>query len=140
MTRLSIKRLDPSATLPKRHSEHDAGIDIYTNETYVLKAGETHAFSTGVAAEFEPGYVVLIWDRSSMGAKGVHAFGGVIDAGYRGEWKILLHNGTAGSIEIHKGDRIAQALLQRFEPADIGEVTELGSTGRGDKGFGSSGR
>lgn len=140
MVQLIVKKLAQTARVPKRHGEQDAGIDIYSNESYVLKPGETHAFATGIATEFPTGYVALIWDRSSMGAKGIHAFGGVIDAGYRGEWKIVLHNASADPFEIKRGDRIAQALLQRYEQAEIHETTDLVASVRGTGGFGSSGR
>jgi dUTP pyrophosphatase len=140
MVQLHIKRLQPDAVLPKRHTEQDAGIDIYSYEDYTLQPGERHVFATGIAAEFPAGYVALVWDRGSMGSKGVHALGGVIDAGYRGEWKIVLHNLSDTAYEIKKGDRIAQVVLQRYEEAAISEVTQLSDSARASGAFGSSGR
>lgn len=137
---IKIQKLDPEARAPKRHGEQDAGIDVYSNESHELAPGETYAFSTGIATEFPTGYVALIWDRGSMGLKGVHTFGGVVDAGYRGEWKILLHNASAMPVQITRGDRIAQALVQRYESVTILEVAELGASERGEGRFGSSGR
>ncbi|MFH0830482.1 MAG: dUTP diphosphatase [Parcubacteria group bacterium] len=140
MVHLIVHRLNPQARIPKRHTEHDAGIDLYTTESYLLRPGETHAFATGIATQFEQGYVALIWDRSSLGARGVHAFAGVIDAGYRGEWKVVLHNASDETVAIQKGDRVAQAIIQRFDPVLVSEAPELDQSPRGKGAFGSSGR
>lgn len=134
-----VKKLSSDATLPTRAHASDAGIDIYTNESYTLAPGERHAFSTGIAVEFSEGVVALLWDRSGLGSKGIHRLAGVVDAGYRGEWKVVLLNTTAEPFEIKKGDKVIQCLLQRFEPADIQEVADLSDTQRGVKGFGSTG-
>jgi len=140
MIEFRVKRLEPNAQLPSRKHADDAGIDIYTNESYALQPGETHAFSTGISVEFAAGNVALIWDRSSLGAKGIHHFAGVIDAGYRGEWKIVLHNASDLPYEIKAGDRVAQCILQPVVAATITEVAEVATTTRGSGGFGSSGR
>ena len=141
MAKLLVKKLADNAVLPKtHHANEDAGIDLYTNESHTLAPGETHAFTTGIATQFETGYVALIWDRSSYGARGLHVLGGVIDAGYRGEWKVVLHNLSDQPQEIRAGDRIAQAILQRFEPTTVKISEELGAAQRSAAGFGSSGR
>lgn len=134
-----VKKLSSDAILPTKTHVSDAGLDIYTNEAYTLAPGERHAFATGIAVEFPEGHVALLWDRSGLGSKGIHRLAGVIDAGYRGEWKVVLLNTTAESFAIKKGDKIVQCLLQRFEPAEIQEVSELSDTDRGAKGFGSTG-
>jgi dUTP pyrophosphatase len=139
MISFRVKKLSPDATLPTRSHASDAGIDVYTNESYILAPGERHAFTTGIAVEFPEGVVALLWDRSGLGSKGIHRLAGVIDAGYRGEWKVVLLNTTAESFEVKKGDKIIQCLLQRFEPAEIQEAAELSNTQRGAKGFGSTG-
>lgn len=135
-----VKKLLPEATLPSRAHPDDAGIDIYSAETYTLQPGEVHAFATGMATEFPPGYVALLWDRSGLGSRGVHRLAGVIDAGYRGEWKVVLLNTTRSAVTIRQGDKIVQCIVQKFEPAEIVEVTQVAATGRGARGFGSSGR
>ncbi|MFO0705001.1 MAG: dUTP diphosphatase [Candidatus Andersenbacteria bacterium] len=140
MVELKLKRLRPEAVLPTRHTDQDAGIDLYTCESVVLEPGQSHAFSTGFAAEFAAGYVALVRDRSSMGTCGIHVLGGVIDAGYRGEWKILLHNLARTPYVIKAGDRIAQVLLLPVALAQISEARELVGSARGSRGFGSSGR
>ncbi|MEX0650346.1 MAG: dUTP diphosphatase [Candidatus Andersenbacteria bacterium] len=140
MISFEVKRLSDNATLPQKNNPLDAGIDIFTNESYTLSPGETHMFSTGISAALPDGYVALIWDRSGLGSKGIHRLAGVIDSIYRGEWKIILTNLTADPYEIQAGDKIAQCIVQKFEPVTITEVEELSNTDRGSQGFGSSGR
>ncbi len=140
MISFAVKKLSPGAKLPTKANNTDAGIDIYANESYTLRPGEHHLFSTGIAAEFPEGYVALLWDRSGLGSKGIHRLAGVIDSGYRGEWKVVLLNAANRPYRISKGDKIVQCVLQKFEPARIEEVESLGDTARARAGFGSSGR
>jgi len=140
MVPFKVKKLSPDAVVPTKENSNDAGIDVYTNESYVLQPGERHTFGTGVAVEIPDGYVALFWDRSGLGSKGIHRLAGVIDSGYRGEWKVVLLNTSDEPYEIKKGDKIVQCVLQKFEPVDIQEVDELSDTERGEAGFGSSGR
>ena len=140
MLKFNVKKLSSTAKIPGKDNQSDAGIDIYTDEAYTLQAGERHLFSTGISVEFPEGYVALLWDRSGLGSKGIHRLAGVIDSGYRGEWKVALVNLTDEPYEIQKGDKIIQCLLQKFEPVDIKEVKDLTDSTRGKKGFGSSGR
>ncbi len=140
MSHFRIKKLVESAIIPTRAEKGSAGIDVYTNESYTMQPGETHAYTTGISAEFDPLYVALIWDRSGLGSKGVHRYAGVIDSSYRGEWKIILHNTSEEPFEIKAGDRVAQCLMQEFAPLKITEVKELSDSSRGEGGFGSTGR
>lgn len=140
MITFKVKKLVANAIVPTKDNRADAGIDIYTNEAYTLTPGEVHMFSTGIAVEFPPGYVALLWDRSGLGSKGIHRLAGVIDSGYRGEWKVVLLNTTKKRFPIAKGDKIVQCILQKFEPTKIVEVKTLKESQRGAKGFGSSGR
>lgn len=140
MIPFKVKKLSLDAVLPTRNNSTDAGIDIFSNESYTLQPGEVHAFTTGIAAEFPEGFVALIWDRSGLGSQGIHRLAGVIDAGYRGEWKIVLVNLSGAPYEVRTGDKIAQCVLQRFEAAEVVEVEELTETVRATAGFGSSGR
>ncbi len=140
MIQFKVKKLAENAVLPQKENRSDAGIDIFTNETHTLKPGEVYAFSTGIAAEFAKGYVALLWDRSGLGSKGIHRLAGVIDSGYRGEWKVVLLNTTKKPVKIQSGDKIVQCILQKFESAQIKEVKKLADSKRGAKAFGSSGR
>lgn len=140
MISFRIKKLAANAKLPAKGNTFDAGIDIFTNESYTLKPGETHMFGTGISAEIPNGYVALFWDRSGLGSKGIHRLAGVVDSTYRGEWKIVLTNLTKKKFAIAKGDKIVQCLIQKFEQVNIKEVKKLSDTSRGANGFGSSGR
>ncbi|HLD26067.1 MAG TPA: dUTP diphosphatase [Candidatus Andersenbacteria bacterium] len=140
MITFNVQKLSADAKLPAKDNPADAGIDVYTNESYTLQPGEVHAFTTGISVEFPEGYVALIWDRSGLGSKGIHRLAGVIDSGYRGEWKIVLINLSGAPYEVHAGDKIAQCVLQKFEPVEIVEAQALAVSARGEKGFGSSGR
>lgn len=140
MISVKVKKITSDAVLPAKENQSDAGIDIFTNESYTLQPGERHMYSTGISVEFPEGYVALLWDRSGLGSKGIHRLAGVIDSGYRGEWKVVLLNTTDEPYEVKAGDKVVQCILQKFEPAEIEEVEELATSARGENGFGSSGR
>ena len=140
MTDFKVQILTPDAILPAKDNPTDAGIDIFTNESYTLAPAERHLFTTGIAVEFSDGHVALLWDRSGLGSKGIHRLAGVIDSGYRGEWKVALVNLSDQPYEIKAGDKIIQCVLQKFEPVEITEVEALAESARAATGFGSSGR
>ena len=140
MPTFKFQKLVKNATAPEKKDVADAGIDIFTNESHTLKPGETYAFGTGIATSFPKGYVALIWDRSGLGSKGVHRLAGVIDSGYRGEWKVILINLSKKAYKVTAGDKIAQCIFQKVESVKIQEVKSLTTSKRGAKGFGSSGR
>lgn len=135
-----IKKLSPQAVLPTKKNPTDAGWDIVTRETYTLKPGERHMFPTGLATEFPAGYVAVIKDRSSLGSRGIHVLAGVIDAAYRGEWKIVLLNTGFEPYEVAAGDRIAQCLFLPVPAVTVAEVQDLGASDRGENAFGSTGK
>ena len=134
------KLLHDSAKNPTKGHADDAGWDLYSSEAVSIPAGATVLVSTGVAMAIPNCYVGLIWDRSSMGVKGIHRHAGVIDSGYRGEVKVCLHNTTNVTYHIERGDRIAQLLIQEVPVFRQHVVDELDSTNRGDGGFGSTGK
>ena len=134
------KLLHDSAKNPTKGHIDDAGWDLYSSETVSIPAGATVLVSTGVAMAIPKSYLGLIWDRSSMGVKGVHRHAGVIDSGYRGEVKVCLHNTTKETYHVERGDRIAQLLIQEVPVFRQHVVDELDATSRGDGGFGSTGK
>jgi dUTP pyrophosphatase len=142
--RLAIRRLDPAATLPTRAHEGDAGLDLYAGEAAAIEPGGRASVGTGLALEVPPGHAALVLPRSGLAAKhGIALVNapGLIDAGYRGEVRVLLHNTDAAErFEVSAGDRIAQLLLVPFVAAEPVEVEELAVSERGEGGFGSSGR
>ena len=139
MKTLEIQKLHPEAKVPSNAYAHDAGLDLSSAETYTLKPGEGKIFKTGIAIALDPGFVGLVWDRSSMGKKGIKTLGGVIDSGYRGEIGVILWNISPEPRMINFGDRIAQMLIQAVVTPQIKEVAKLSDTDRGAGGFGSSG-
>lgn len=80
---LRAKRLTETAKLPTKAHDTDAGIDLYSDEDLEIKPGSTVLVSTGISMAIPDGHAGLIWDRSSMGVKGLHRFAGVVDSGYR---------------------------------------------------------
>jgi len=135
-----VKKLHTSAHVPTKGHSDDAGWDLYSFETISIPSGATVLVNTGIALAIPKGYAALIWDRSSMGVKGMHRHAGVVDCGYRGEVRVCLHNTGKEPYHIKKGDRIAQMLIQTVPSLTMHTVQELDSTHRGDGGFGSTGK
>lgn len=139
-SQLSVKKLELDATLPTRAHSDDAGLDLYGSETIVIPPFGGTLASTGIAMALPHGYVGMIADRSSMARKGLKTAGGIIDAGYRGEIKVIFRNLTDQEIRIEKGDRIAQMLIIPIATPAVEEVQDLESSERGEGGFGSTGK
>ncbi|MBI2605665.1 MAG: dUTP diphosphatase [Deltaproteobacteria bacterium] len=137
---LEIKRLRSDATPPGRSHAGDAGLDLFSVTDCRLSSREPVRVSTGIAMAVPQGFVGLICDRSSMGAKGIRTLGGVVDAGYRGEVQVILVNLRDEPFEIRKGDKIAQMLVLPVNLCAVEEVSELDVTSRAASGFGSTGR
>jgi len=137
---IQIKKLSSTAVVPSYAHAHDAGMDLYACESMVITAGERGLVPTGMAMAIPAGYVGLIWDKSGMALKfGLKVMGGVIDAGYRGEVKIVMHNLSSADYHVEKGMKVAQMLIQPVMQMPLAEVSELDSTPRGEGGFGSTG-
>lgn len=138
-----ITRLDESLPLPSYGHPGDAGLDLRAAESLTLAPGERRAVATGIAIAMPPGYAGFVHPRSGLALKvglGMPNSPGIIDAGYRGELKVLLINlDPVTAIEIAHGDRIAQLVVQRVEQVSLIEVSELPGTHRGEGGFGSTG-
>jgi dUTP pyrophosphatase len=136
-----VKLLSPDAKAPAYAHDGDAGMDVYSCEDYTLQPGERHLFKLGFSAEFDLGFVCLVWDRSGLAAKqGLTNLAGVIDASYRGEYGVVTLNTSSESVSIKKGDRIAQLLIQPVQRVDVQVVQELTDTSRQSGGFGSTGQ
>lgn len=136
---IKIKKLHKDAKLPTHGHPGDAGIDFYAVETVIFAPGAQERVRTGVAIEIPENHVGLIWDKSSISFNfGLKIFGGVIDAGYRGEIIMCLLNTSNREVKIEKGYKIAQMLIQKFEHCDILEVNELSETVRGQGREGST--
>jgi dUTP pyrophosphatase len=141
---LPVQLLSDGARVPTRAHDGDAGLDLYANETATVGPGERASVGTGVAVEVPAGHAGLVLPRSGLAARhGIALVNapGLIDAGYRGEIRVLLLNTDLQStFEIEPGDRIAQLLVVPFAALVSVEAGELASSGRADGGFGSTGR
>lgn len=139
-----ITRLDPTIPLPKYAKGGDAGADIVSRVDITLQPGERALVPTGLSIALPDGYVALVHPRSGLAIKhGVTMVNapGTVDAGFRGELQcIMINHDPHEAITFHKGDRIAQLVIQKVEHAEFVEVETLPGSGRGDGGFGSTGR
>jgi dUTP pyrophosphatase len=138
-----IRRFDPEAPLPAYAHPGDAGADLTTRVDVRLEPGERALVPTGVGIALPEGYVGLVHPRSGLAARSglsiVNA-PGTVDAGYRGEIKVALVNlDPRRAVELRRGDRIAQLVVQQVERATFVEVDELPGSVRGDGGHGSTG-
>lgn len=138
-----IKRLDPTVELPKYAYAGDAGLDLRSSEDVTLAPFERRLVSTGLAVAIPEGYAGFVQPRSGLALKQGLSMAntpGLIDAHYRGELKICAINLDPHTpIDIKRGDRIAQLVIQRVPVVNLVEVDELDQTDRGAGGFGSSG-
>ena len=141
---LRVIKLKDNAVLPTRGHPGDAGLDLYSTEIAHLGPGERWSVGTGIALEVPEGHAGLVLPRSGLAREhGIALVNapGLIDAGYRGEVRVLLLNtDPAETVRIEAGARIAQLVLTPVAIAAPVEVTELSDSARGDGGFGSSGR
>ena len=144
MTNVNIKKLNPKATIPTYGSEYAAGCDLYAclEESVTIEPHATVLIKTGLALEVPVGYAGLIYARSGLASKRNLAPAnkvGVVDADYRGEVMVALHNHGTMAQTIEHGERIAQMVIAPFLTANFIEVDELSDTVRGEGGFGSTG-
>ena len=141
--RVALLRLDRDLPPPSYAHPGDAGADLRTTVDVTLAPGERTLVPTGVALALPEGHVGLVHPRSGLAARhglSVVNAPGTIDAGYRGEITVCLVNlDPTTPITLHRGDRIAQLVVQRFERAEFVEVDSLDTSARGDGGYGSTG-
>ena len=143
--KLRVKKLDTRAIIPTYGTEYSAGADLYAllDAPIEIPPHTTAVLGTGIAIEIPEGSCGLVFARSGMGVKRGLAPAnkvGVIDADYRGEIRVALHNHTEASATVEPNERVAQLAIVPFLKADFDEVSELSETVRGAGGFGSTGR
>lgn len=140
---LQIKQLTPDAVVPTYAHEGDAGMDLRASEEATIPGGGRVLVGTGIAIALPHGHVGLVHPRSGLAAKhGITVLNapGTIDAGYRGEVKVILLNTSDEAFNVAIGDRIAQLVVQKVEHPAVEVVALLdGDTARGAGGFGSTG-
>lgn len=140
---IKIQLVDPEIALPTRAHAGDAGADLCATEDITLEPGQRAVVGTGIAIALPEGTVGLVHPRSGLAARqglSIVNSPGTIDAQYRGEIKVCLINlDRVSPIEITRGMRIAQLVIQRVELVDFVEVAQLDETVRGSSGYGSTG-
>ncbi len=143
MVEVLVTRLDPGIPVPAYAQPGDAGADLHSAVDIVLAPGERAMVPTGIAIALPTGYAAFVHPRSGLAIK--HGLSmvntpGTIDSGYRGEVSVLLINhDPSHAIDIRRGDRIAQLVIQQVEHAAFVEADELPDSARGSGGFGSTG-
>lgn len=144
---IKVKRMSEEAKLPTRGSEKAAAYDVYAclpdNALVTIMPHQTMLIGTGLRMAPPEGFYVGVYARSGLSSKeGLRPANcvGVIDEDYRGEYLVAVHNDSEVTRSVRHGDRIAQILLQKRYDMDFEEVDELDTTGRGDGGFGSTGK
>ena len=140
--RVAVHRLDDGVPLPAYAHEGDAGLDLCAAEAVTLAPGARRLVPTGVAVAIPPGYAGLVLPRSGLALRhGVTVLNapGLIDAGYRGEVKVLLVNHDLEPATFARGERIAQLVIQPIAYARLDVVDHLPASERGGGGFGSTG-
>ncbi|WP_087100663.1 dUTP diphosphatase [Nocardiopsis sp. JB363] len=140
---VTVRRSDPGLPLPSYAHPGDAGADLYTATDVVLAPGERVTVPTGLAIALPDGYAAFVHPRSGLAARcGLTIVNapGTVDAGYRGEIRVtLLNTDSHTPVELARGDRIAQLVIQRVERAVFVEADTLPDSVRGSGGFGSTG-
>ncbi|KKS52653.1 MAG: deoxyuridine 5''-triphosphate nucleotidohydrolase [Candidatus Magasanikbacteria bacterium GW2011_GWC2_42_27] len=126
---INIKKLHPEAKLPQYAHPGDVGMDMYT-----------YVFECGFAMEFPIGYAAIVKDKGSVSKMGLHTFGGVYDAGYRGQYNAGIINHSGKEITVEKGQKIAQIVIFPVEIPTLKEVDELSESERGEGRYGSTGK
>lgn len=142
--KVNIKKLDERAVIPTYGTKLSAGADLYAvlDDDVIIAPGETVFVRTGLALEIPAGYAGLIFARSGLACKKGLAPAnkvGVVDADYRGEVMVAVHNHSLEDRVVGSGERIAQLVIMPFYKAEFNEVSELNDTIRGEGGFGSTG-
>ncbi|GIG29939.1 dUTP diphosphatase [Cellulomonas marina] len=140
---VALRRLDPDLPVPVHAHPGDAGVDLLAREAVVVPPLGRATVPTGIAIALPEGWAAFVHPRSGLAARhGLTVLNapGTVDAGYRGEVAVVLHNTDATEpVRLARGDRVAQLVVQRVEQVRFAEVDELPGSVRGAGGFGSSG-
>ena len=144
MIEIPVQRIDGELPLPCYAQEGDAGLDLMAGEDVTLEPGARHAIPTGLAVAIPEGYAGFVLPRSGRALNeglSVANTPGLIDSGYRGEIKVIAVNlDLSQPIEVKRGEKVAQLVIQPVGQATLREVVRLPASARGARGFGSTGR
>ena len=133
-------KLDEGAKMPTRAYPTDAGLDIYARDTQIVPAKESAIFDTGVHIELPLGTVGMLKSKSGLNVKHGITSEGVIDVGYSGSICVKLYNNSGYDYKVNAGDKISQLVILPIWTEKLELVEELEEHGRGNNGFGSTGR
>ena len=122
---IKIKKLKDEVKIPKYGHPGDVGLDLFSMEDFIVKPGEHCRIFHGFALEFPEGYAAIIKDKSSISKAGLHALGGVFDAGFRGEYNTHLVNLSDKPYTIEKGDKVSQLLILPVAIVELEETEEI---------------
>ena len=139
---IKLKKLDERAVVPTRGSSMAAGMDLYALDAVTVEAGQTVLVHTGIALAIPEGYAGFIYARSGLATKRSLAPAnkvGVVDADYRGEIMVALHNHGTVPQTVDAGERVAQMVVAPFLPVEFALAETLDETARAEGGFGSTG-
>ena len=142
IVQIPIRRLDSKLPVPAHAHRGDGGVDLYARDAARLGPGERAVVATGIAVAIPDGYAGFVTPRSGLAARhGISVVNGpgLVDAGYRGEIKVVLVNLSTEAFDVERGDRIAQLVVVPVAVQDFIEVEELPDSSRGAGGFGSTG-
>lgn len=137
-----VLRVDTALPVPHYARADDAGLDLYAAEPVTLEPGARALVPTGIALAIPVGFAGFVLPRSGLALRhGVTLLNtpGLVDAGYRGEIKVLLMNHGEAAVTLQRGDRVAQLVVQRVERVELTPVASLATSARGAGGFGSTG-
>ena len=141
MNIVKIQLLNSLAQVPTQANNNDAGWDLYSTVETIISPKQRKTVSTGISLEMPEHMAGLIWPRSGLSVKqGIDVLAGVVDSGYRGEIMVCLYNTSDENVVIRIGDRIAQIIFQEVPRVVMSVQPTLGSSQRGEQGFGSSGK
>lgn len=135
-----IQLLNENARVPERGSPQAAGFDLFASEAATIRKGEVVLVPLGFATAMDDTFHGRIEGRSGMASKGLLVVTGVIDADYRGEWKVILQNLGKEDYQVAIGDKVAQVVFRQTVAAHFQTVSRLSESSRGAGGFGSTGR
>lgn len=137
---LKVKKLNEDSKINEPAKDSDAGYDVFATKDIILRPQERYNMPLGIALEFPDDYFCQVNQKSGLSQKfGIDTIGNVIDAGYRGEIHAIVVNTSNETINIEKGQKIAQLVFIPFVKSNIKFVNELTETERGSDGFGSTG-
>jgi len=138
--KIKVEKISPQAKIPLKAHSDDAAYDLFSNDYYSIAPYGQALVATGIKMAIPAGYAGLIWDKSGLASSGITVMGGVIDAGYRGEIKVIIKNLGEDDFNIVPGQKIAQIIIQPVLNLAIEEGEIIDETTRNSKGFGSSGK